>query len=241
MDSRERIERDYRQALASLDTARRSLRPTSRSRLFGVTKAMLERAYLEEREVIEELYRAQLGNPNVHTADKDTSGSVDTPDVSASVGSILAEEQVGQVAASYRAAGKTIVFTNGCFDLIHSGHITYLSEAKRLGDILVVGLNSDDSVRRLKGPARPVLTIQHRSAVLAGLTSVDHVVVFDEDTAEHLVELIRPNIYVKGGDYRPEYAPPEALVAERYGATYQILSYVEGVSTTNVIERIKRT
>lgn len=144
------------------------------------------------------------------------------------------------MAAEYRAAGKRIVFTNGCFDLVHRGHVTYLREASQLGDVLFLGLNSDSSVRRLKGAGRPLLSLKDRVEVLTELRSVDHVIVFDEDTAENLVQLIRPEMYVKGGDYRPEFAPPEARVVMMLGGEYRALSYVEGISTTGLITRIRQ-
>ena len=101
----------------------------------------------------------------------------------------------------YRVSNKSVVFTNGCFDILHAGHVRYLTEAKKLGDILVVGLNSDESVRKLKGAGRPVNPEEDRAEVLAGLRAVDHVVVFPEDTAEELVRQLQPDVYVKCGDY----------------------------------------
>ena len=143
------------------------------------------------------------------------------------------------VLAAARAKGKTVVFTNGCFDILHAGHVRYLSEAKKLGDILVVGLNSDDSVRRLKGEGRPVNPAVDRAEVLAGLRAVDHVAVFGEATAEELIRRLQPDIYVKGGDYSLERLPESVIVAS-YGGRTVLVPLVEGRSTTNVIRRLQQ-
>ena len=140
--------------------------------------------------------------------------------------------------AAYRSTGKRIVFTNGCFDILHRGHVTYLSRAKTLGDVLVVGLNSDDSVRRLKGEGRPINALEDRMRVLAALSCVDYIVPFEEDTPEHLLEMARPDIFVKGGDYTRERLP-EAPLVERLGGRVEILPFVEERSTTSIIERIR--
>ena len=139
-----------------------------------------------------------------------------------------------------REAQKVIVFTNGCFDILHAGHVRYLTTAKSYGDVLIVGLNSDASVRRLKGKSRPVNPQSDRAEVLAALRAVDDVVIFDEQTAESLVELIRPDIYVKGGDYDMSNLP-EAKIVESYGGHVEFVRLVEGRSTTNIINRLKRS
>jgi D-beta-D-heptose 7-phosphate kinase/D-beta-D-heptose 1-phosphate adenosyltransferase len=139
---------------------------------------------------------------------------------------------------SHRREGRRVVLTNGCFDLIHRGHIAYLSAAKALGDVLVVGVNSDVSVRRLKGPERPINALEDRVQVLAALSSVDHVVPFDEDTPVALVRAVRPDVFVKGGDYTPSMLP-EAPVVESLGGVVRILPYVEDRSTTSMIARIR--
>ncbi|MFN8485905.1 MAG: D-glycero-beta-D-manno-heptose 1-phosphate adenylyltransferase [Anaerolineae bacterium] len=139
---------------------------------------------------------------------------------------------------TYRQQGRRIVFTNGCFDILHSGHISYLSQAKALGDVLVVGVNTDDGVRRLKGPTRPVNSVGDRMKVLAALSCVDHIVAFDEDTPIELIRAIRPHVFVKGGDYTRERLP-EADVVEQLGGVIQILPYVRERSTTRMIERIQ--
>ncbi len=138
-----------------------------------------------------------------------------------------------------RAAGGRMVFTNGCFDIIHPGHISYLRAARSLGDALVVGLNSDASVRKLKGPSRPVAPEKDRAMVLEALESVDAVVIFSEDTPVRLMRELKPAVYVKGGDYRIEDLP-EAEVAVEIGAEVKILPFEPGYSTTALIEKIGR-
>lgn len=137
-----------------------------------------------------------------------------------------------------RKAGKRVVFTNGCFDLLHPGHVSYLRAARSLGDALVVGLNSDSSVRKLKGPSRPVVSQGDRALMLEALDSVDAVIVFAEETPIDLMRVLRPAVYVKGGDYRIEDLP-EAEVAAEIGAEVKILPFETGYSTTALIERIK--
>lgn len=138
--------------------------------------------------------------------------------------------------AEVREAGGRVVFTNGCFDLIHPGHVSYLRAARSLGDALVVGLNSDASVVRLKGPSRPVVPEGDRAAVLAALEPVDAVVIFDEDAPVRLLRELRPAVYVKGGDYSIEDLP-EAKVAAEIGAEVEILPFEPGHSTSALIER----
>ena len=140
----------------------------------------------------------------------------------------------------YRCEKKTVVFTNGCFDILHAGHVRYLTAARELGDILIVGLNSDASVRKLKGEGRPVNPAADRAEVLAGLRAVDHVVIFEEDTAEELVRRLQPDIYVKGGDYSLDRLPESAIVAA-YGGRTVLVPMVEGRSTTNVIQRLQQS
>ncbi len=140
---------------------------------------------------------------------------------------------------NYRQQGRRLVFTNGCFDLLHRGHIDYLNNAKALGDVLIVGLNSDASVRRLKGEPRPISSLEDRIQVLSALSCVDHIVVFEEDTPANLIQLVRPDIYVKGGDYTRATLPEAALV-ESLGGRVEILPYLHDHSTTSIIERIRR-
>ncbi len=165
-----------------------------------------------------------------------------------------------RVVDKMRASGKCIVFTNGCFELLHIGHVGYLQTARSLGDVLVVGLNSDVSVRAIKGPPRPLVPEAERAELLAALQCVDFVVVFGEATAENLVAALKPDIYVKGGDYKvaeskeqgagtgAEYRPnalpigqkiaPEMRVVQGYGGKVVVLPYSSGHSTTTLIENI---
>lgn len=149
-----------------------------------------------------------------------------------------AEELAAEI-GRHRRDGKRIVLTNGCFDVLHRGHTRYLNQAKQLGDVLVVALNSDDSVRRLKGPGRPVNTITDRAAVVAALSCVDYVTVFDTATPIPLIQQLRPDIYAKGGDYTPEMLA-ETQAVEQYGGRVAILDYVPEQSTTAVVDRIRR-
>jgi len=137
-----------------------------------------------------------------------------------------------------RKSGARIVFTNGCFDLLHPGHVSYLWAARSLGDALVVGLNSDVSVKRLKGPLRPIVPKRDRAVVLGALQTVDAVIPFSEDTPVRLMRELKPTTYVKGGDYRVEDLP-EAEVAAEIGAEVKILPFEPGYSTTALIERIR--
>jgi D-beta-D-heptose 7-phosphate kinase / D-beta-D-heptose 1-phosphate adenosyltransferase len=139
---------------------------------------------------------------------------------------------------SERAGGARVVFTNGCFDVLHRGHVGLLQQARELGDLLVVAVNSDASVARLKGADRPVNHVEDRTALLAALTCVDYVVVFDDDSPAELIERLRPDVYVKGGDYRPELLSEAALV-QRLGGQVRILEYVPDRSTSAIIERIR--
>ena len=138
-----------------------------------------------------------------------------------------------------RRQGKRIVFTNGCFDLIHPGHVRYLRAAKRLGDVLVVGLNSDASVRRLKGPGRPLVPQRDRCEVMAALEMVDYVTVFGEDTPYELIKQVQPDVLVKGGDWRPEDIVGADIVRAR-GGVVRSLRFTRGYSTTRLVERIVR-
>lgn len=151
---------------------------------------------------------------------------------------IIEQSDLKDIVRELKAAGKQIVFTNGCFDVLHVGHVRYLSEARKLGDILIVGLNSDVSVCRLKGPERPVNTEQDRAEVLAALTAIDYIVLFEEETAEALIPLVQPHIYVKGGDYEVKDLP-EAGVVAGYGGEIVLIPEVTGKSTTNILRKLK--
>jgi D-beta-D-heptose 7-phosphate kinase/D-beta-D-heptose 1-phosphate adenosyltransferase len=135
--------------------------------------------------------------------------------------------------------GRIVVWTNGCFDLLHAGHVTYLMRARELGDALIVGLNSDASVRENKGPGRPVNNEDDRALVMAALACVDYVTIFGDKTPMPLLDALRPNIYAKGGDYTVDtIVQEERRFVEGYGGTIAIIPGVEGRSTTNTIERI---
>ena len=136
-----------------------------------------------------------------------------------------------------RRRGKKIVFTNGCFDIIHAGHVRYLTAAKNFGDELIVGLNNDESVRKLKGASRPINSQADRAEVLLGLKAVDHVIFFGEQTAENLIAEVKPDIYVKGGDYTLETLP-EAKIVQSYGGRVEFVNLVAGRSTTKIVEKI---
>ena len=136
-----------------------------------------------------------------------------------------------------RKQNKRVVFTNGCFDILHVGHLRYLEDAKQLGDVLVVGVNSDASVIRLKGPGRPIVPQAERCEMLLGLKPVDAVLIFDEDTPLELIQKVRPDTLVKGGDWPVSQIVGNDVVSS-YGGTVKSLPFVEGKSTTNVIEKI---
>ena len=148
------------------------------------------------------------------------------------MGRILTRDELKETSAGLRASGKRIVFTNGCFDIIHAGHIRYLKEAKALGDILVIGLNSDYSVKGLK-PGRPIIPEAQRAEVLSSLEMVDFVTIFNEDTPYELIKQIRPDVLVKGGDWKKEDIVGSDLVPEVHS-----LPFIEGISTTEIVRRI---
>lgn len=137
--------------------------------------------------------------------------------------------------AAARKAGRKIVFTNGCFDILHAGHVSILEFSRAKGDILVVGLNSDDSVRRLKGPTRPVNKQQDRALVLAALESVSYVCIFNEDTPHNLIKAVRPDVLVKGGDYKPS-----EIVGREFAGKVVRFALLKGRSTTGMIKKMSR-
>jgi D-beta-D-heptose 7-phosphate kinase/D-beta-D-heptose 1-phosphate adenosyltransferase len=152
---------------------------------------------------------------------------------------LLTREEAPRVAAEARRRGERVVMTNGCFDILHAGHVAYLEEAKQRGDRLLVAVNDDASVARLKGAGRPINPLADRMAVLAGLAAVDWVVPFGEDTPEALIAAVLPDVLVKGGDYRPENIAGARQVLAN-GGTVEVLSFREGRSTTAVVEAIRR-
>lgn len=151
---------------------------------------------------------------------------------------ITSKEKLAKTIAAKRIYRHKIVFTNGCFDLLHPGHLRYLAQARDLGDFLIIGLNSDDSVSRLKGPNRPIQKEAVRAEMLAALHVVDAVVVFDEDTPFELINYLKPDILVKGGDYTPDTVVGADVVTAN-GGQVEIISFEEGYSTTDLIEKIK--
>jgi len=153
---------------------------------------------------------------------------------------MMSKDALKVAVAEAQARGEKIVFTNGCFDILHAGHVTYLEEAAALGDRLVVAINSDASVTRLKGSGRPVVPAEGRSRVLEGLACVDWVISFEEDTPEPLLKLLRPDVLVKGGDYGADEVVGAEII-EAYGGQVRVLSLVADVSTSAIVERIKES
>jgi D-glycero-beta-D-manno-heptose 1-phosphate adenylyltransferase len=152
---------------------------------------------------------------------------------------VVSADELARISATLRASGKKLVVTNGCFDLIHVGHVRYLQAARELGDALAVAVNGDDSVRSLKGEGRPLNSETDRAEVLAGLACVDYVSVFQEVRATHFLDQVKPSIYVKGGDYRPETLDAEERSAlEAIGAEIRIIPFEAGYSTSGIIERM---
>ncbi len=151
---------------------------------------------------------------------------------------ILSQGELAGIVGRERSKGKVIGFTNGCFDIIHLGHVRYLAEAKKWCDLLVVGVNSDSSVKRLKGDSRPINAQKARVEVLASLESVDFVTIFSEDTPEKLINKLSPDILFKGGDWKEEEVKGAEHVKAR-GGKVKIISYTEGYSTTSTIKKLK--
>jgi glycerol-3-phosphate cytidylyltransferase len=157
----------------------------------------------------------------------------------ATSGKIFTAELLQQQVEIWRVQGLKLVVTNGCFDLLHAGHITTLEAARSYGNRLIVGVNSDASVKRLKGPERPINNQVDRARVIAALACVDAVVIFHEDTASNVLELVRPHVYVKGGDYIPETVP-EYPVIQRLGGEMVFVPVLKGRSTTNLITAVRK-
>ncbi|MFN3780647.1 MAG: D-glycero-beta-D-manno-heptose 1-phosphate adenylyltransferase [Candidatus Kapaibacteriota bacterium] len=152
---------------------------------------------------------------------------------------IASIEEIEQICRTLRENNLKIVFTNGCFDILHIGHIKYLKEAKTYGDKLIVGLNSDSSVRRLKGMQRPIVPENERAEVLDSLKPVDYVVIFEEDTPMELIKIVKPDVLVKGGDYTEENIVGANYVGS-YGGRVIVIPYVAGRSTTSLIDKIRK-
>ena len=152
---------------------------------------------------------------------------------------LISTDDIATFCEVLRKGGKKVVFTNGCFDILHAGHVTYLEKARAFGDCLVLGLNTDASVRANKGPSRPINSELDRAKVVGALKAVDYVVLFGEQTAETLIAKVKPDVYVKGGDYTLDTLP-EAKIVMGYGGQVEFVNMVEGRSTTNVIKKIKQ-
>jgi D-beta-D-heptose 7-phosphate kinase/D-beta-D-heptose 1-phosphate adenosyltransferase len=152
---------------------------------------------------------------------------------------IKGQDELARIVQHRRSKGEKCVFTNGCFDILHVGHIRYLQEAREMGDYLVVAINSDSSVRQLKGYPRPFVTQDERAEMLAALESVDYVTIYEEMTAEAVIRLLQPEIYVKGGDYHPDTIV-EAPAVREYDGLVVTVSFVQGRSTTRLVERVVR-
>lgn len=152
---------------------------------------------------------------------------------------IADRNEIAALVEKEKQKGKTVVLTNGCFDILHAGHVRYLAAARAVGDCLVLGLNSDSSVRALKGPSRPINSELDRAEVVDGLRSVDYVVIFEETTAEALVRDMKPDYYAKGGDYSLDSLPEAKAVAE-CGGEVVFLPFIEGKSSTKIIQKIEQ-
>jgi len=146
---------------------------------------------------------------------------------------IITRPEAEKIVRSLNAENKSVVFTNGCFDILHVGHLELLEKAKSFGDVLIVGMNSDSSVKQIKGPGRPILTEQDRARLLAAIEMVDYVVLFDEETPFELLRQIKPNILVKGEDYKPDEIVGRDIVDE-----VKIIPFVRGKSTSSIIDKI---
>ena len=151
---------------------------------------------------------------------------------------VLNPQNLSETIAKYRSQNKKIVFTNGCFDLLHIGHVRYLEQARSLGDLLIVGINTDASVQKLKGPTRPIQNENDRAEILAALKSVDHTILFGEETPIDLIKQIKPDLLVKGGDWKIEQIVGSDFVMS-YGGQVKSLQFIDGRSTTSIIEKSK--
>ncbi|MCM8761989.1 MAG: D-glycero-beta-D-manno-heptose 1-phosphate adenylyltransferase [Candidatus Omnitrophica bacterium] len=156
------------------------------------------------------------------------------------MGKIKSFREIEKISRQLKKKGRKIVFTNGCFDILHKGHIRLLKKAKSLGDVLIVGLNTDSSVRRLKGKDRPFLKEDDRAEILSALEMVDYVVLFPQDTPYKLIKIIKPDVLVKGGDYKKEGVVGRDIV-EDYGGRVYIFPVIKGISTTKIVEKVKRS
>jgi D-beta-D-heptose 7-phosphate kinase/D-beta-D-heptose 1-phosphate adenosyltransferase len=156
------------------------------------------------------------------------------------MGKVVGLQELGEIRKQLKAAGKTVVFTNGCFDIIHRGHVEYLAQAKALGDVLIVGVNSDHSVRRIKGEGRPIVEEDDRAHIVAALGSVDYACLFSEDTPYEIIRTLIPDILVKGADWPLEKVVGKDVV-EAAGGSVKTIEFLPHRSTTRIIQKISRT
>ncbi len=153
------------------------------------------------------------------------------------MGTVIRREEVTELINNLHKMGKTVVTTNGCFDILHIGHVKYLQKTKSFADILIVLLNSDKSVKSIKGPTRPINNENDRAEILCALSCVDYVVLFDENSPRNLLDEMKPDVYTKGADYTMETLP-EADIMKKNGTRVEFISFVEGKSTTNIISKL---
>ena len=156
------------------------------------------------------------------------------------MGKIINKKDIEKTIEKLKKENKNIVFTNGCFDILHIGHVRYLKESSKFGDVLIVGLNSDSSVKKLKGETRPINNENDRAEILCALNFVDYVIIFDEDTPEKLLDAIKPDIYTKGADYTIDTLP-EAKTVLKNGGKVEFINLVQGKSTTNIIKKTQNS
>ncbi len=153
---------------------------------------------------------------------------------------IIQINKINELSSKLKKEGKTIVFTNGCFDIVHAGHVDYMEKAKILGDVLVVGVNSDNSVKRIKGEKRPIVDIKNRLRLLQGLSVIDYLCVFEEDTPLELIKNVSPNVLVKGEDWKDKGVVGEDFV-KTYGGKVELIKLLPGISTSIIIDKIVNT
>ena len=153
------------------------------------------------------------------------------------MGTVIRREEVTELISNLHKMGRTVVTTNGCFDILHVGHVRYLQKTKSFADVLIVLLNSDKSVKSIKGPARPINNENDRAEILCALSCVDYVVLFDEDSPRNLLDEMKPDVYTKGADYTMETLP-EADIMKKNGTRVEFINFVEGKSTTNIISKL---
>lgn len=147
------------------------------------------------------------------------------------------QDDLASLVEKYKTEGKTVAATGGCFDILHAGHVQYLEKAKSFGDILILFLNSDNSIKRIKGEKRPIVPENERAQVIAGLGCIDYVCVFDEDTPCQVIEKIKPDVWVKGADYKNKTVPEQKILAG-YGGKIEYIDFLDGCSSTNIITKI---